>query len=275
MSRIGKLPIAIPSGVEVKVGADVVEVKGAKAALTTPVCDLLSYEVADGHITLTRKAETRESRAQHGLRRTLLANCIEGVTKGFSKTLEVIGVGYRVAVKGNVIELQVGFSHPVLVELPAGLSAKVEGQKLTIMGADKVLVGEMAARIRRIREPEPYKGKGIKYETETILRKATEHARKNMVKVPLIEGTLPYEILGEFGAGRVMLKPASRGTGIIAGGAVRAVMEAAGVNDVLAKAIGTNNPHNVLRATMAGLAALRSADAVSEIRGMKLEAPRK
>ena len=98
MSRIGKLPIAIPSGVEVKVGADVVEVKGAKAALTTPVCDLLSYEVADGHITLTRKAETRESRAQHGLRRTLLANCIEGVTKGFSKTLEVIGVGYRVAV---------------------------------------------------------------------------------------------------------------------------------------------------------------------------------
>lgn len=169
MSRIGKLPIAIPSGVEVKVGADVVEVKGAKAALTTPVCDLLSYEVADGHITLTRKAETRESRAQHGLRRTLLANCIEGVTKGFSKTLEVIGVGYRVAVKGNVIELQVGFSHPVLVELPAGLSAKVEGQKLTIMGADKVLVGEMAARIRRIRKPEPYKGKGIKYETETTL----------------------------------------------------------------------------------------------------------
>ena len=170
MSRIGKLP----SGVEVKVGADVVEVKGAKAALTTPVCDLLSYEVADGHITLTRKAETRESRAQHGLRRTLLANCIEGVTKGFSKTLEVIGVGYRVAVKGNVIELQVGFSHPVLVEL----SAKVEGQKLTIMGADKVLVGEMAARIRRIRKPEPYKGKGIKYETETILRKAGKSGGK-------------------------------------------------------------------------------------------------
>ena len=151
MSRIGKLPIAIPSGVEVKVGADVVEVKGAKAALTTPVCDLLSYEVADG---------------------------IEGVTKGFSKTLEVIGVGYRVAVKGNVIELQVGFSHPVLVELPAGLSAKVEGQKLTIMGADKVLVGEMAARIRRIRKPEPYKGKGIKYETETILRKAGKSGGK-------------------------------------------------------------------------------------------------
>ena len=114
-------------------------------------------------------------------------------------------------------------------------------------------------------------GLGKAQEVPEALRKATEHARKNMVKVPLIEGTLPYEILGEFGAGRVMLKPASRGTGIIAGGAVRAVMEAAGVNDVLAKAIGTNNPHNVLRATMAGLAALRSAEAVSEIRGMKLE----
>ena len=118
-------------------------------------------------------------------------------------------------------------------------------------------------------------GLGKAQEVPEALRKATEHARKNMVKVPLVEGTLPYEILGEFGAGRVMLKPASRGTGIIAGGAVRAVMEAAGVNDVLAKAIGTNNPHNVLRATMAGLAALRSAEAVSEIRGMKLEAPRK
>lgn len=122
--------------------------------------------------------ETRESCSQHGLRRTLLANCIEGVTKGFSKTLEVIGVGYRVAVKGNVIELAVGFSHPVLVELPAGLSAKAEGQKLTISGADKELVGETAARIRRIRKPEPYKGKGIKYETETIRRKAGKSGGK-------------------------------------------------------------------------------------------------
>ena len=178
MSRIGKLPLELPKGVEVKLGADVVEVKGPKGTLSTPRCSLLDYKLEDGHVTLTRLEETREARAQHGLRRTLLANCIEGVTKGFSKTLEVIGVGYRVAVKGNVIELQVGFSHPVLVELPAGLSAKVEGQKLTIMGADKVLVGEMAARIRRIRKPEPYKGKGIKYETETILRKAGKSGGK-------------------------------------------------------------------------------------------------
>ncbi len=159
-------------------GTDIIEVKGAKTTLTTPVCDLLSYEVADGHVTLTRKVETREARAQHGLRRTLLANCIEGVTKGFSKTLEVIGVGYRVAVKGNVVELAVGFSHPVLVELPDGLSAKVEGQKLTISGPSKEMVGEMAARIRRIRKPEPYKGKGIKYETETIRRKAGKSGGK-------------------------------------------------------------------------------------------------
>ena len=118
-------------------------------------------------------------------------------------------------------------------------------------------------------------GLGKAQEVPEALRKATERARKNMVKVPLVDGTLPYEVIGNFGAGHVLLKPASRGTGIIAGGAVRAVMEAAGVHDILSKAIGTNNPHNVLRATMAGLSSLRSAEEVSEIRGKKLEAPRK
>ncbi len=118
-------------------------------------------------------------------------------------------------------------------------------------------------------------GLGKAQEVPEALRKATEHARRHMIRVPLIEGTLPYEVLGRFGAGRVMLKPASKGTGIIAGGAVRAVMEAAGVADVLAKAIGTNNPHNVLRATVEGLASLRSADDVGAIRGKKLVTPRK
>ncbi len=118
-------------------------------------------------------------------------------------------------------------------------------------------------------------GLGKAQEVPEALRKATERAHKSMVRVPLIDGTLPYEVLGRFGAGRVLLKPASKGTGIIAGGAVRAVMEAVGVTDVLAKAIGTNNPHNVLRATVCGLASLRSAEEVSEVRGKKLEAPRK
>lgn len=118
-------------------------------------------------------------------------------------------------------------------------------------------------------------GLGKAQEVPEALRKASERARKNRVQIPLLDGTLPYEVTGRFGAGRVMLKPASEGTGIIAGGAVRAVMEAVGVHDVLAKAIGTSNPHNVLRATMQGLVSLRSAEEVSELRGKKLEAPRK
>lgn len=178
MSRIGKMPIAIPGGVEVKVGTDKVEVKGPKGSLSTPMCDLLEYKVEGAEVTLTRKEDTRQSRAQHGLRRTLLANCVEGVSKGFSKTMEVIGVGYKVAVKGNIIELALGFSHPVVIELPKGLEAKAEGQKLTISGTDKELVGEMAARIRRLRKPEPYKGKGIRYEGEIVRRKAGKSGGK-------------------------------------------------------------------------------------------------
>lgn len=118
-------------------------------------------------------------------------------------------------------------------------------------------------------------GLGKAQEVPEALRKATERARRNMIEVPLLDGTLPYEVEGNFGAGKVMIKPASRGTGIIAGGAVRAVMEAVGVQDVLTKAIGTNNPHNVLRATVEGLASLRSADSVGEVRGKKLVTPRK
>ncbi|WP_295637237.1 50S ribosomal protein L6 [uncultured Mailhella sp.] len=178
MSRIGKQPIELPKGVEVKLGEDMVEVKGPKGTLQTPICSLLNYELADGHLTITRKDDTRESNAQHGLRRTLIANCVEGVSKGFSKTLEVIGVGFKVAVKGNIIDLSVGYSHPVLLELPKGLEAKAEGTKLTISGIDKELVGEFAARVRRVREPEPYKGKGIKYENEIIRRKAGKSGGK-------------------------------------------------------------------------------------------------
>ena len=178
MSRIGKQPIVLPKGVEVKLGEDMVEVKGPKGTLQTPMSSLLNYELTEGLLTITRKDDSRESNAQHGLRRTLVANCVEGVSKGFSKTLEVIGVGFKVAVKGNIVDLSVGFSHPVLIELPKGLEAKVEGNKLTISGIDKELVGEYAARIRRIRKPEPYKGKGIKYDNEIIRRKAGKSGGK-------------------------------------------------------------------------------------------------
>ena len=178
MSRIGKLPIPIPSGVEVKIGAEQIEVKGPKGTLTTPASAVLKYEQLDNTLVLTKIEESRFAAAQYGLRRTLLANCVEGVTKGFTKTLEVIGVGYKVAVKGNMVELGVGFSHPVLVDLPQGISAVAEGQKLTLSGIDKELVGEIAARIRRIRKPEPYKGKGIKYEKEIIRRKVGKSGGK-------------------------------------------------------------------------------------------------
>lgn len=178
MSRIGKLPVPVPGGVEVRIGTDAIEVKGPKGQLSTPVCPLLNYKLEDGHVVIERREENNESRAQHGLRRTLLANCIEGVTKGFSKALEVIGVGYRVGVKGNLVELSVGYSHPVIVELPDGIKATVEGQVLTLSGANKELVGETAAKIRRIRKPEPYKGKGIKYVNEVIRRKVGKSGGK-------------------------------------------------------------------------------------------------
>ncbi len=178
MSRIGKVAIPIPSGVEVTLKEDQVQVKGPKGSLATPIHKSVAYEIADGKVAVKRMDDSRLSRAQHGLRRTLLANCIEGVSKGFEKSLEVIGVGYKVAVKGDTVELAVGFSHPVHMKMPKGLEAKVEGNKLTIMGADKQQVGEMAATIRRVRPPEPYKGKGIKYVDEVIRRKAGKSGKK-------------------------------------------------------------------------------------------------
>nr|WP_321256263.1 50S ribosomal protein L6 [uncultured Pseudodesulfovibrio sp.] len=178
MSRIGKNPIDIPSGVEVSVGASEIQVKGPKGTLQTPVHPTVEYKIEDGKVYVSRIDDSRQARGQHGLRRTLLANCVDGVTKGFAKTLEVIGVGYKVSVQGKKIVLNVGFSHPVEFDLPAGLEAKAEGIKLTIEGLDKQLVGEVAAQIRRVRPPEPYKGKGIKYADEYIRRKAGKSGAK-------------------------------------------------------------------------------------------------
>lgn len=177
MSRIGKKPIAIPSGVEVTVGKHQVDVKGPKGSLSTPLHAKIEVKQEGSEIVVTRVDESRLARAQHGLRRTLLSNMIEGVTKGFEKQLEVVGVGYRVNVQGTKVVLNVGYSHPVEFPLPAGIEAKAEGTKLTISGCDKQMVGEVAAQIRRVRKPEPYKGKGIKYVDEVIRRKAGKSAK--------------------------------------------------------------------------------------------------
>lgn len=178
MSRIGKKPVPIPAGVEVKVGADAVQIKGPKGSLSTPVHPSVTYAMEGNEMLVSRVDESRVACAQHGLRRTLLANCVEGVTTGFKKTLEVIGVGYKVAVQGKSVVLTVGFSHPVEYALPQGVDAVVEGNKLHLTGIDKQLLGEVAAQIRRVRPPEPYKGKGIKYIEEHIRRKAGKSGSK-------------------------------------------------------------------------------------------------
>lgn len=178
MSRIGKQPIAIPSGVEVTIGKDMINVKGPKGALATPAHEKIVVAKDGDQLVLTRADESRIARAQHGLRRTLLSNCVLGVTKGFERILEVVGVGYKVQVQGKNVVLTVGFSHPVEFPLPAGVEAKAEGNKLTLTGIDKQAVGEVAAQIRRVRPPEPFKGKGIKYADETIRRKAGKSGAK-------------------------------------------------------------------------------------------------
>lgn len=178
MSRIGKNPVPVPKGVEVRVHKDVIEIKGPKGELKTPTHAKISYELKDDAVHLTRVDDSRAAREQFGLRRTLLANSVRGVTEGFQKILEVIGVGYKVAVDGPKITLNVGFTHPVEYSLPQGMSAKVEGNKLTLQGIDKEQVGEVAAQIRRFRPPEPFKGKGIKYADEVIRRKAGKTGKK-------------------------------------------------------------------------------------------------
>jgi large subunit ribosomal protein L6 len=173
MSRIGRLPIDIPSGVDVKVDGRAVTVKGPKGELSLTVAQPIEVKVEDSQVLVTRPDDERDSRSLHGLTRTLIANNIIGVTQGYSKGLEIVGTGYRVAQKGSSIEFALGFSHPVTVEPPAGITLTVEGNnKLTVAGIDKQAVGETAANIRKIKKPEPYKGKGIRYAGEVVRRKA-------------------------------------------------------------------------------------------------------
>ncbi|GAB2707237.1 large subunit ribosomal protein L6 [Microbacterium marinum] len=173
MSRIGRLPIDIPSGVTVTVSGQDVAVKGPKGELALTVARPIEVAVEENQVLVSRPDDERESRALHGLTRTLINNNIIGVTQGYTKGLEVVGTGYRVAQKGTAVEFALGFSHPVLVEAPEGITLTVEGNnKVTVAGISKQAVGEAAANIRKIRKPEPYKGKGVRYAGEVVRRKA-------------------------------------------------------------------------------------------------------
>ncbi|GAA3763125.1 50S ribosomal protein L6 [Microbacterium kribbense] len=173
MSRIGRLPIDIPAGVTVQVAGSQVQVTGPKGELSLAVASPIEVKVEEGQVLVSRPDDERESRSLHGLTRTLIHNNIVGVTAGYTKGLEVVGTGYRVQQKGGSIEFALGFSHPVLVEPPAGITFTVEGNnKVTVSGIDKQAVGEAAANIRKIRKPEPYKGKGVRYAGEIVRRKA-------------------------------------------------------------------------------------------------------
>ncbi|WP_336991137.1 50S ribosomal protein L6 [Leucobacter sp. VD1] len=173
MSRIGKLPITVPGGVDVKIEGQKVTVKGSKGELELVVSEPIRVALEDGQVLVTRPNDERESRALHGLTRTLINNNIIGVTEGYSKQLEVVGTGYRVQQKGTGLELALGFSHPVNVDAPEGITLAVEGNtKITVSGISKQAVGEAAANIRKLKKPEPYKGKGIRYAGENVRRKA-------------------------------------------------------------------------------------------------------
>ncbi len=172
MSRIGRTPIAIPAGVDVSLDGAVVTVKGPKGELAHSVAAPIAVAVEGDQITVSRPDDERTSRSLHGLTRTLIANMVTGVTEGYKKQLEIAGTGYRVVAKGKDVEFALGFSHPVPFAAPEGIELTVDSQtKLTVAGIDKQLVGETAARIRKLKKPEPYKGKGIHYVGETIRRK--------------------------------------------------------------------------------------------------------
>ena len=179
MSRIGKLPVAIPAGVEVKLEeGNVITVKGPKGTLTRKLVDDLDIKVEGSEVIVTRPSDLKRYKSLHGLTRTLIFNMVEGVTNGYTKELEINGVGYRAAKAGKKLTLTLGYSHPVEMEDPEGIETKVDGNKITVSGIDKEKVGQFAAEIRTKRPPEPYKGKGIKYTTETIRSKVGKTGKK-------------------------------------------------------------------------------------------------
>ena len=179
MSRIGRMPITVPSGVEVTINGQHVSAKGPKGTLALTVAEPIKVSQADGVITVARPNDERMVRSLHGLSRTLVANVIEGVTNGYSLTINIVGVGYRVAEKGKDLEFQLGYSHVINFPAPEGISYKVESPtKLVISGIDKQLVGETAAKVKKLRKADPYKGKGLRLEGEKVLRKAGKAGKK-------------------------------------------------------------------------------------------------
>jgi large subunit ribosomal protein L6 len=173
MSRIGRLPIDVPGGVTVTIDGQDVTVKGPKGELSLTVATPIQVKLEENQVLVTRPDDERESRSLHGLTRTLISNQIVGVTEGYAKSLEVVGTGYRVQSRGSGVEFALGFSHSITVEPPAGITFEVEGNnRLTVRGIDKQAVGEVAANIRKLRKPEPYKGKGVRYAGEVVRRKA-------------------------------------------------------------------------------------------------------
>lgn len=177
MSRVGKNPIDIPDGVEVNVSKGVVNVKGPKGDLSREVHPQINAKVKDGQLLVARPNESKFHKSLHGLYRSLLLNMVLGVTEGFERKLEIIGVGYRAELKNNRLTLQLGYSHPIVFVPPEGIEIVVENQtSITVRGIDKELVGQVAAKLRSFRPPEPYKGKGIKYEDEYVRRKAGKTA---------------------------------------------------------------------------------------------------
>jgi len=179
VSRIGKKPISLPKEVEFKMEGNVVTIKGAKGSLTQQIPADITVQQEDEQLIVSRPSDNKQHRAFHGLSRALIANMVEGVTNGFERKLELVGVGYRAQMQGSKLVLSIGFSHPVEIEAPEGIEFEVPAvTKITVKGIDKQLVGNTAAHIRAIRKPEPYKGKGIKYENETIRRKAGKSGGK-------------------------------------------------------------------------------------------------
>lgn len=179
MSRIGKLPISIPDGVEVKITDGVLTAKGPKGEESVKLPEEIEVEIKEKEIIVNRKADDRKSRSLHGLFRTLVSNAVTGVKTPFEKKLEIVGVGYRAAMQGSAINLSLGYSHPVIVEPPKGITITVEANtKITVSGSNKQMVGDIAALIRSKRPPEVYKGKGVKYEGEHIRRKAGKAGKK-------------------------------------------------------------------------------------------------